>query len=78
MISAIMDDLSAAVLDVRDMLCAQALALVAKAVDSLPQGGILDVIYNTEDVYHDLRVWTEERRCQLSEPNINTLRIKQG
>ena len=43
--------------DVRDMLCAQALALVAKALARLAPGEALDVRYNADDVRQDLLVW---------------------
>ena len=56
-----------AVVDVQDMLCAQALAVVAQAIDRLPRGDALEVRYNTDDVRHDLIVWAEARRYQVQE-----------
>ncbi len=43
--------------DVRDMLCAQALAVVARAMARLRAGETLTVMQNTDDVRHDLLVW---------------------
>ena len=52
---------SADELDVRDMVCAQALAQVARAVSSLSRGASLRVVYNTDDVRRDLVVWARDR-----------------
>lgn len=46
--------------DVRDMLCAQALAAVARALQRLPAGDALEVWHNAPDVKRDLLVWAEE------------------
>ena len=43
--------------DVRDMLCAQALAMVSAAVNRLNAGASLGVRYNQDDVKQDLLVW---------------------
>lgn len=43
------------------MLCAQALALVAQAVERLSPGEQIRVLLNAEDVRHDLLVWARER-----------------
>ena len=43
------------------MVCAQALALVARAVSRLPAGGAIVVRYNAEDVKRDLLVWSATR-----------------
>jgi len=43
------------------MLCAQALALVAQAVERLRLGEQLHVLLDAEDVRHDLLVWARER-----------------
>lgn len=53
--------------DVRDMLCAQALAVVAKARAVLPVGGRLEIRYNAEDVRHDMAAWAAERGDHLQE-----------
>ena len=52
---------SARAVDVRDMLCAQALAVVASALEGLVPGTGVDVLYNAEDVKHDLIVWGQDR-----------------
>ena len=46
--------------DVRDMLCAQALAVVAQAV-TRSAASSLRVLFNAEDVRRDLTVWARER-----------------
>jgi TusA-related sulfurtransferase len=50
-----------AAVDVRDMLCAQALAVADRAMRRLASGQLLEVRYNTHDVAHDLRVWAGDR-----------------
>lgn len=50
-----------AMVDVRDMLCAQALAVIARAMEPLAAGESLTVIFNAEDVQRDLVVWARER-----------------
>ena len=47
-------------IDVRDMLCAQALAVVAQAMGRLRAGETRMVLQNTDDVRHDLLVWARE------------------
>ena len=62
--------MGAPTVDVRDMLCAQALAVVGHAAESLKAGEALDVVYNTEDVRRDLLVWAKDRgydACPVSE-----------
>lgn len=46
--------------DVQDMLCAQALAVVASVVKALPAGGVADVRYNAADVKNDLVAWARQ------------------
>lgn len=67
---------AALVVDVRDMLCSQALAVLAKAMATLPASSNVDVIYSADDVRHDLQVWAESRGYHLSEPNLSVLRIE--
>ncbi len=43
--------------DVRDMLCAQALAVVAQAMASLRPGETLEIHYNAQDVKQDVLTW---------------------
>ena len=47
--------------DVRDMLCAQALAAVAEAAKRLTDESTLEVRYNAADVQRDLLMWARER-----------------
>ena len=67
---------AALVVDVRDMLCSQALAVVAKAMTPLPPKSKADIIYNADDVRHDLEVWAQSRGYPVSEPNLSILRIE--
>ena len=62
--------------NVRDMLCAQALAVVARAVDRLADGEALDVLYSTEDVKRDLLVWARDRGHQIGDSGSLRLRIE--
>ena len=62
--------------DVRDMLCAQALALVAQAVAKLHSGEALTVRYNTEDVRRDLLVWAREQGCGVQERGSEVIRLQ--
>ena len=64
--------------DVRDMLCAQALAVVGRAVEALHHGERLDVRYNAEDVRRDLWLWATDRGHRISSPQEETLRIERG
>ena len=50
---------TAQAVDVRDMLCAQALAVVARAREPLRTGDALEVRYNAQDVKRDLLVWAK-------------------
>ena len=52
---------SSLTVDVRDMLCAQALAVVAKAMAPLPAGTWAAARYTTEDVRRDLIAWAASR-----------------
>jgi TusA-related sulfurtransferase len=54
--------------DVRDMLCAQALAVVAAALDRLPSGGVVAVAYGAPDVRQDLIAWAAQRGHAVQEP----------
>ncbi len=56
-----------ATVDVRDMLCAQALAVVAKAARRLAVGQSLTILYNAEDVARDLAAWVRDRRYPIVE-----------
>jgi TusA-related sulfurtransferase len=48
-----------AVIDVEEMLCAQARAVVAQAVERLSAGEAVGVRYNAEDVRRDLVAWAQ-------------------
>ncbi|MBI4354628.1 MAG: sulfurtransferase TusA family protein [Candidatus Omnitrophica bacterium] len=60
--------------DVRDMTCAQALAVVARAVAQLIEGQGLEILYNAQDVKHDLMIWAKERGLQQREDGPGWLR----
>ncbi|MBI4004149.1 MAG: M67 family metallopeptidase [Candidatus Omnitrophica bacterium] len=76
----IMASLPAVTVDVRDMTCAQALAVVAKAVAGLANGSTLDVSYNADDVKQDVLAWARERghRVQGASPGHLTLQPGQA
>jgi hypothetical protein len=69
-----MDGLSAAEVDVRDMLCAQALAVVAQAAGRAADGP-LAVRYNAADVRRDLLTWAEQTGRLAEEPESGLLRL---
>ena len=62
--------------DVSDMLCAQALVVVAKALAPLPNGAGVTVRYTTDDVKRDLMAWATERAYTTREVDGTTLRIE--
>lgn len=64
--------------DVRDMLCAQALAVAAQAVTRLNVGGSLDILLNAEDVRHDLLVWARERALVVHESAPGVLKLQRS
>ena len=65
----------AAAVDVQDMLCAQALAVVAQAMGRLGPGGLLSIRYNAEDVRRDLVAWARDRGHAVEEPTEGFLRM---
>lgn len=67
-----------ATVDVRDMLCAQALAQVARAAAQLPDGGALEIRYNAADVRRDLLAWAADRGHALAEAGDGRLRLTRG
>ena len=73
-----MSGLPTATIDVRDMLCAQALAVVAKAIEALPSGGLLAVQLNAEDVRRDVLAWALDRGHQVDPINATTLRLRRA
>ena len=64
--------------DVSDMLCAQALALVAQALSRVTPGEALAVRYTTQDVKQDLLIWADRLGHRVSEPEPSILRIEGG
>ena len=67
-----------AIVDVRDMLCAQALAVVRKSSAQIKGGHFVSVLYNTEDVRRDLLAWVQGRGYSVSEPKPNTIRLERN
>jgi TusA-related sulfurtransferase len=61
--------------DVRDMLCAQALAAVAAALARLAPGACLDVRYSQDDVKQDLLAWARAQGLRVQEPQPQHLAI---
>ncbi len=61
--------------NVRDMTCAQALAVVAKAAEKLTPGEALDVQFNTEDVRSDLIVWALNKQLGVQDAAKEVLRL---
>ena len=68
--------MAALLVDVSDMLCAQALALVAQAVTRVKPGDAITVRYNAQDVKQDLLIWSDGLGHRVSEPAAATLRIE--
>ncbi len=71
-----MGALSMPMIDVRDMLCAQALARVARVVQKSAIGHRTEVRYSTADVRHDLMVWAADRGHGVDEPAPQVVRIR--
>ncbi len=68
----------AVTVDVRDMLCAQALAVVAQQLARLTAGGRAAIPYNTDDVKHDLIAWANDRGHHVDAATPGTLQITVG
>ena len=64
------------IVDVRDMLCAQALAIVAQAMSGLAPKQMLEIRYDAEDVRRDLTAWAVERGHPLVESGPLRLRLQ--
>ena len=62
--------------DVRDMTCAQALAVVARAVERLAGGQLLSILYNAPDVQRDLMVWASDRAWRVLDDGPERLRLQ--
>ena len=72
------EEIAIASVDVRDMLCAQALALVAKALGPLPPGHALDVTFNADDVKRDLLAWAGHQGYAAADLGGGRLRLTRG
>jgi TusA-related sulfurtransferase len=66
------------VVDVRDMLCAQALAEIAQAAARLSSGQTLMITYNAEDVKQDAARWAHHQGYRLEEEGPASLRLTVG
>ena len=64
--------------DVRDMVCAQALAVGATAMGRLEQGAWAEVLYDAEDVRRDLLTWARERARTVQETAPGILQMQRA
>ena len=66
-----MDGLRRPTVDVREMLCAQALAVVAESVGRLSPGERVEVVFDAKDVERDLMTWASRQghRAEASGPS---------
>ena len=62
--------------DVRDMVCAQALAVVAQALGRVQAGDAVEVLFNAEDVKLDLLVWAKDRGYSVLQVDKGALAIR--
>ena len=67
-----------AMVDARDMTCAQALAVIAKAAAQLTDGQALAVRYNTDDVKRDVLAWARERGHRVQDASPGLLTVQRG
>jgi TusA-related sulfurtransferase len=58
------------------MVCAQALALIARVMKRCQAGEAVDILYNTEDVRRDAAAWATEQGHRVIEETGSTLRIE--
>ena len=68
----------AVTVDVREMLCAQALAVVAQQIGRLRPEDVAAVYYAADDVQHDLLAWANDRGYQVALIAPGTLHIQLG
>jgi TusA-related sulfurtransferase len=68
----------AVAVDVRDMLCAQALAVVDRALGRLRPGECAAVRYDAEDVERDLIAWVRDRGHRVRDRSAHTLLIERA
>ena len=52
-------------IDVRDMVCAQAMAILSQAVTPLVAGETVTVLMNAEDVRRDVLAWSQHRGVMI-------------
>jgi TusA-related sulfurtransferase len=69
---------TAVTVDVRDMTCAQALAVIAQSMARLTAGQGLDVLHSAEDVKQDVWRWAADRGHRASEPSAWTVHLQRG
>ena len=62
-------------INVCEMTCTQALAVVAKAADKLAPGETLDVRFSTEDVRSDLITWALHKGLGVQDAAKELLRL---
>ena len=65
-------------IDVRDMVCAQALARLARAARLISAGDAVDVLWNAEDVNRDARVWALTHGFLVEAREPQRLRLTRG
>ena len=70
-----MTPLSMVIVNVREMSCAQALSVVAKAAEKLTPGEALEVQFSTEDVRSDLIVWALGKNFGVQDAAKELLRL---
>ena len=75
MTAGIMERPTTRLIDVRDMVCAQALARLARAARLLPAGHAVDVLYNAEDVSRDACAWALEHGFHVDAREPQRLRL---
>ena len=66
---------SVTAVDVRDMLCAQALAVVDESLKRCQPGETITIRYNASDVKQDLLIWASRLGHPVVEVAPDTLRI---
>ena len=64
--------------DVSDMLCAQALAVVAQALRQAAPGASIEVTFNADDVRRDLLIWAREQGHHAAPAGPARLRIQRS
>ena len=64
--------------DVQDMTCAQALAVVAKSAAQLTGTGALEIRYNADDVKRDVLAWARSGGHLIQEVSPGLLTLHRG